>query len=231
MANLYYGSNEVPKGWERYFSQCNLLEIDIESFDAPPKTSTLNSWRVESPRGFAFVLHTSTAFNEELVRLRDTETTEVSDVLRREWKKTIEQSESLAAKAILMRTPPEFSPGPLSEALLANISDELVAPSKPALLWESSGLWSAKQARKFAEAQGIVYAMDPFIAYRDELEFTHGDACWMLTERAGMRRKFDQFDMERLIRWAENYDRTFVLLRGRFKWDHAKELRIALEYA
>ena len=52
----------------------------------------------------------------------------------------------------------------------------------------------------------------------------------MLTERAGLRRKLDQFDMETMIDWAENYDRAFVLLRGRFKWDHAKELRVALEY-
>jgi uncharacterized protein YecE (DUF72 family) len=231
MANVYYGCDEVPKGWERYFAQCNLIEIDLDSYDSRPKISTLNSWRVESPKGFAFVLHATRAFIEELVRLRDVEQTEISDTLRQEWQVILDHAAALAAKAVLLQTPPEFSPGPLSQELLANVSEELAKPSKPAFMWESSGLWSMKSTREFAQANGIVYALDPFIAHRDELPFTHGDACWILTERAGMRRKFDQFDLERLVRWADNYDRAFVLLRGRFKWDHAREMRHAVEYA
>lgn len=231
MANVYYGCDEVPKGWERYFSECNLLEVDLDAFDSRPKISTLNGWRVESPRGFAFVLQATTAFVEELVRLRDAEESEVSDRLRQEWELILKNASALAAKAVLLQTPPEFSPGPISKALLANVAEELIVPSKPALLWESSGLWSLEATREFAEANHIVYAYDPFIAHRDELGFTHGDACWILTERAGMRRKFDQFDLEQLVRWAEDYDRAFVLLRGRFKWDHAREMRHAVEYA
>jgi uncharacterized protein YecE (DUF72 family) len=231
MANVYYGCDEVPKGWERYFSECTLIELDLDDFDARPKISTLNGWRVESPKGFAFVLHATSDFVEELVRIRGAEQTEVTDALRDEWDVIIEHASALAAKAVLLQTPAEFSPGPLSEALLANVSSELAKPSKPALIWESSGLWSLGTSREFARTHDIVYAHDPFIAHRDELGHTHGDACWILTERAGMRRKFDQFDLERLVRWAENYDRAFVLLRGRFKWDHAREMRHAVEYA
>lgn len=231
MSSLYFGCDEVPKGWERYFSECNLLELDLDDFDAKPKTSTLNTWRVSSPRGFAFVLHASDEFVAELCRLRDAEQTTISDRLRHAWQAILNDAAALAAKAVLLQTPPEFSPGPLSQALMTQVAQELARPAKPALIWESSGLWSMAPTRDFAESVGLAYALDPFIAQRDELGWTHGDACWVITERAGNRRKFDQFDFERLVHWAQSYERAFILLRGRFQWQHAREMRHALEYA
>jgi hypothetical protein len=230
MGKIYYGCDELARGWEQYFKRCNALEIDIESFDAPPKIETLNRWRVDSPRGFCFVLDVAPQFTDALAKLSDRGADQLDDAVRQGWQTTLERAHALAAKAILIKTPADFFPGSVSRTLLERVAEELVADASPAVIWESQGPWELKGTREFAESIGLVYGYDPFIAYREGLGFTHGDACWVLTERAGLRRKLDQFDMETMIAWAENYDRAFVMLRGRFKWDHAKELRVALEY-
>lgn len=231
MGKIYYGCDELTRGWEHYFKLCNALEVDITSFDAPPKISTLNSWRVDSPRGFCFVLHADPQVTQGLARLSDRGADSLDAAVREGWEKTLERAHALAAKAILVHTPYEMSPGSVSRGLLEQFAEELAAPAKPAVLWQSEGPWQLASTREFARDLGLVYAYDPFMAERDEVPFLHGDACWVLTERAGLRRKFDQFDMERVIDWADNYDRAFVLLHGRFKWDHAKELQVAMEYA
>jgi uncharacterized protein YecE (DUF72 family) len=230
MGKIYYGCDELARSWEHYFNVCNALEIDIESFDAPPKVETLNRWRVDSPRGFCFVLDVDPQFTNALAKLGDRGADQLDDAVRQGWEATLERAHALAAKAILIKTPPDFFPGSVSRTLLERVSEQLVSDTKQAVIWESQGPWELKGTREFAEEIGLVYAYDPFIAHREGLGFTHGDTCWVLTERAGLRRKLDQFDMETLIDWTNNYDRAFVLLRGRFKWDHANELRVALEY-
>jgi uncharacterized protein YecE (DUF72 family) len=231
MGKIYYGCDELARGWEHYFKQCNAIELDVEQFDAPPKASTLNRWRVDSPRGFAFVLHADRAFTDGLVALGERGAAKLDEQTLQGWETTIERAHALAAKAVLIQTPPEFTPGSVSRGLLEQVAQELAGPAKPAVIWESQGLWQLAATREFARDLGFVYAYDPFIAHREEVPFTHGDTCWVLTERAGLRRQFDQFDMETLARWAEPYDRVFALLRGRFKWEHARELKVALEHA
>jgi hypothetical protein len=230
MSKIYYGCDELARGWDHYFNHCNALEVNIASFDAPPKIETLNRWRVDSPRGFCFVLDVDRQFTDALAKLSDRGADQLNDAVRQGWETTVQRAHALAAKAILIKTPPDFFPGSVSRTLLERVTEELVAEAKPAVIWQSQGPWELKGTREFAEELGLVYAYDPFIAYREELGFTHGDACWVITERAGLRRKFDQFDMEMMIDWANNYDRVFALLGGRFKWDHANELRVALEY-
>ena len=230
MTKIYYGCDELSRGWGHYFKQCNALELDVEKFDALPKTATLNRWRVDSPRGFCFVLNADSVFINALMRLSARGADELDEATRTAWKENLERAKALAAKAILIRTPPELTPGPASRKLMTRVAEELVMPAKPAVIWQADGLWQLKDTRDFAESVGFVYALDPFIAQREEIPFTHGDAAWVLTERAGLRRKFDQFDMEALVDLAEPYDRIFCLLRGRFKWDHARELRVVLDY-
>lgn len=230
MTKIYYGCDELARGWNHYFKRCNALQLDLEVLDALPKIATLNRWRVESPKGFSFTLCADSKFVAALSRLSARGATELDDATRQAWQENVERAHALAARAILIRTPADFSPGDVSRNLLKKVVEELAAPIKQLLIWEADGLWQLRDTLEFASSIGLVYAYDPFIAYREEIAFTHGDAAWILTERAGLRRKLDQFDMESIIDWADNYQRVFCFMRGRFKWEHARELKVALEY-
>lgn len=230
MTKLYYGCDELDRGWDHYFKRCNALQLDLETLDALPKTATLNRWRVESPKGFSFTLCADSKFVNALTRLSARGATELDAAAREAWQANVDRAHALAARAILIRTPANFRPGQISRDLLEKVVTELAAPIKPLVIWESDGLWQLRDTLEFANSIGLVYAHDPFIAYREEIPHTSGDAAWVLTERAGLRRKLDQFDMETMIDWADNYQRVFCFMRGRFKWEHARELKVALEY-
>jgi uncharacterized protein YecE (DUF72 family) len=222
MPKVYYGCDHVPRGWGRYYGLCNAIELDIESFEKEPKVETLNRWRVDSPRGFAFIPHSRKRFIAELARLSRSGAETVDEAAREAWEACLTDAKALAAKAILVKTPLSFSPSPSNRRLMESFGNELARSAKAAVIWESQGMWPVEESRDLARRAHMVYAYDPFLAIRDKMEPTHGDACFVLTERAGMRRQFDEYDLEELLDWAHNYDRIFTLLRGRFQWQHAR---------
>lgn len=225
---FYYGCDELERGWDRYFQQCNTIEWKIRDESRAPTIKTLNSWRVQSPKGFAFVLHLDNDALAALVKACENGREELGADFNEGWERTAARAKALAAKAIIISTPMEVTPGATSKALLLEVARR-VAELKKVLIWEPSGLWTPEAAREWASANGIVAAIDPFMAMKDGLEPGHGDACFLVNERAGMRRKFDQYDVENLIDWSEGLQRVFVLLRGRFKWQHAREFRYVFE--
>lgn len=221
MTKIYYGCDEIPRNWKRYFRICNALETDLGQLDNPPKIETLNRWRVESPRGFAFILHADPLLCQELARAADQNEEQLSDELRRAWQHTLDKAQALAARAILIKTPPHFAPGTASRALISAFANELRPSFSRPLIWEAQGIWDTEQTRQWAADLGLTYAYDPFIALREEIGLLSGDGAFILTERAGMRREFDRFDISGLLDQLHSYNRAFFLLRGRFKWNHA----------
>jgi hypothetical protein len=219
---IYFGLDEIEGGWDRYMDRFNLLEVPETK--NPATVETLNRWRVESPRGFAFVLHAPRAFTDELSAIVDRGDDSPTDTLREAWSEVVERSSALAAKAILIETDAEFTPSTRSRALLEKVSEEFGSTVKARLIWSSFGLWEPASTRDFAESIGLAYALDPFIHQQEGGTFTHGDGCFVVQERSGSRRYFDQFDFENMLEWGETYDRVFVLLKGRYKSKHAREL-------
>ena len=227
MPKIYYGTSELQHGWDRYYEQYNLFEIKLEGSDRDPSVKTLNRWRVNSPKGFAFVLHAPPAISAALVQAHQRDTLALGAAFERAWEQLLELAHAVAAKAILIATPMEFTPGESSRALLKALSERM-AGQKAALIWDAEGLWEPVPTRAWAEEHGIILAHDPFMAIKEGGAPCKSTACFMLNERAGMRRKFDQYDMEDLVLWSSGTQRSFVLLRGRFAHDHARELRHVL---
>lgn len=228
MTKFYFSCDEVPRHWDRYFERCNAVEIDLQRLDNPPRIKTLNRWRVESPRGFAYVLHVDPDVVDGLDRA-SSQRTELSDQIRRGWETTLERAQALSARALLLRTPSSFAPGDASRDLMRRFAEELAADFSRPVIWEARGMWDVETTRQMATELGLTYAYDPFLAMRDDIEFHHGDGAFVLTERAGMRREFDRYDIRDLLDALRSYNRAFMLLRGRFKWEHARHFRDLLD--
>lgn len=219
---IYFGLDEIEGGWDRYMDRYTLMEVPETK--NPATVETLNRWRVESPRGFAFVLHATREFIAELEAIVDRGDNAPTPALDAAWKAIEERANALAAKGILIETGPEFTPSTRSRELLQHLAERYGSTVKAKLIWASFGLWEAESTRDFAESIGLVYAIDPFMFRQEGTSFSNGDACFLVQERAGSRRFFDQYDFEQMIEWASVYDRVFVLLHGRYKSKHAREL-------
>lgn len=232
MTKYYYGCDEVIQGWSRYFDLCNALELDLSAEKNPPTIATLNRWRVESPRQFGFILHIHEDIVSALAAAGERGSKRLPKSIDAAIEQTFERAHALAAKALIVSTPAEFTPGESSKHLLSQLEERLVSKQDKArpLIWEPSGLWQREDAMAWSSQHtGLTLAHDPFMAIRDgDPCAAKQDACFIVNERAGMRRKFDQYDFEDLLDWSSGTQRAFILLRGRFKAQHAKELHYIL---
>ena len=111
MPKVYYGTSELERGWERYYERSNLFEIALSGGEHDPSVKTLNRWRVNSPKGFSFVLHATPELSQALVRGHKRDDASWSEELNAAWEETTKLAHACAAKAILIATPMEFSPG------------------------------------------------------------------------------------------------------------------------
>jgi len=233
VARYYFGTDELEHGWEEHFELCNAIEIDFQRYEKPPKRETLHRWRVESPKHFCFILHAGPEVQEYLESaagdVRGDARADIPDRVERSWAETLEKADALAAKAVYIPTGGDLTPGDAHRDRLVSFADTCAADLDRPVLWEPSGLWTIDQTRDAADEAGLVPVYNPFIAQREGLEFSVGDVGFSMTERPGMRRQFDQFDFRELLEWTRKYDRVFMMLRGRHKWAHARQLGRALE--
>lgn len=230
MTKIYYACDEIPRSWQKYFGRCNAVEIDLTRLANPPKTETLNRWRVESPKGFAFCLHAHPAVTSELQRLAQDETpSELSQELLDGWQNTLDTAKALAAKAIVVSTPDPFTPSQRSRAAMELFAETCAAQTQAPVIWEAAGVWDPQHTREWAQERGLVSMFDPFLALRDEIGFLHGDGAFLVSERGGVRREFDSYEISRLLDQLGSYNRAFFFLRGRFKWNHADIFRQLVE--
>lgn len=231
MPKVYYGTDDSSESWETHFEQSTAMELDVERFENEPNPSTLHEWQVESPKGFCFILHADPQVRVRLDALAgpDAEPA-VDDALLEAWDRTLQRADSLGAKAILLKTPGSLTPGDANRALLDAFADAVGSDTGPEIIWEPSGMWTIEQTIDAGKEAGLVPAYNPFMARREEVEFTHGDAAFIITERAAMRRQFDTFDFENLLSWTQKYDRLFCMMRGRHRWAHVNHMRTAIEH-
>ena len=230
MTKIYFGCDEIPRHWQQYFELCNAIELNLQRFDNPPNIETLNGWRVDSPRGFAFVLHADPEVTEGIQQAARDGADQLPEKLQEGWARTMEHAHALAARAILFRTPVSLAPADTSRAALEMFATECADEFSYPVIWEAAGTWDTASTREWAAERGLTYAYDPFLAFRDEIGLTHGDGAFILSERAGLRREFDHYDIRQLVDALGSYNRAYFLLRGRFQWKYAEHFAELLDY-
>lgn len=230
MTKYYYGADEVDGGWDRYFTLCNAIEVPWQADDRPT-VKTLNTWRVNSPRGFAFVVQAQPIVVETILALSNRGATSF-DNFDEVWQATADRARALGAKAILIATPFDFAPGPSNRLLIADLGRKAVAAAKMPILWEATGMWSPEDASELATSCGMTLAHDPFSNFEAEEINVYGrsDAALIINERGGARRNFESHEMESLFDATQSFNRVFVLFRGRYKSRHAREFKALLDF-
>lgn len=226
---IYFGADEVKKGWERYFDLCNALEVKNEaSADADPTIATLNGWRTKSPKGFSFVIHADRAMGPLLEKAYEADLKVLTPAFDEIWNRTLERANALSAKAILIETSADFRPSESARKLIADLGKKTASQKRP-VIWERHGLWSIEESISLAKKNNLVPCYDPFLAYSEGLPRQKGnDICFRINERAASRRQFDEYDFEKLIQWCEPFNRAFVLFNGRHKTLHTKIMSLIL---
>ncbi|MDA8095374.1 MAG: DUF72 domain-containing protein [Betaproteobacteria bacterium] len=159
-----------------YFAHFSLVEIQ-QTFYQPPRTQTLERWRLEAPPHFEFAIkawqlitHDAGSPTYRRLKRRVAEdkkphygsfrlTREVMDA----WGATVEAARALAACAIVFQCPGTFTPTPahLDQMRRFFMATRAEAPEL-IRVWEPRGPWPRELIGSLCEELGLLYSVDPF---------------------------------------------------------------------
>lgn len=168
------------KGRKAYFNNFDLVEVQ-KTFYKPPKVSTAEKWREESPEDFEFTIkawqlitHLPSSPTYRKARIEGPEgkkksygffkpTEEVFDA----WDRTIEIAEELNATTIVFQCPGSFKE---SEENINNMKEffkeinKNKAQNKGYLFaWEPRGGWSEETIKRLCKELHLIHCVDPLI--------------------------------------------------------------------
>ena len=150
---LHIGAKELKGELGAYAKRFDLLEVrgqDAATMRLAPSDATLRRWRKAAGPQFEF----SVVAGPNLAKLKS------SAALETELAALLKTVTLLEARAIVIATPSEVTPGKLWRDRLEKLLDRLPRDAS-ALVWEPSGLWEMEDAAAQAKKWGIVVAVDP----------------------------------------------------------------------
>jgi uncharacterized protein YecE (DUF72 family) len=190
----------------RYGKQLDLLEVRLDN--GAPRKRTLEAMKSESPAHLVFAVvlpKLLTALDNDLVE---------ADALS-----AIEVARSLAARWLVLRTPPSARPSARTRARLTRLV-ELLKPSEVAIAWEPSGLLAEAEAEALAATLGVTLARDPA---RDDLP--EGPVAYGRIQSLGAAGRVRSSGIERAADRLAEFQEAYVIIEGQNALRAAKELR------
>lgn len=142
------GCVDLPHGigWDRYFGRLSFLETSALT-RGPLRQAVMNKWRAAAPNTGSFGV-----------------VAPAIDEVTRTVAPLAQAAKSLAASAVIFRTPPMFSPSASNRDLLRKFFAE-TAPAEAfggaSRVWQPDGLWELPTAIKLAGELGVVLGADP----------------------------------------------------------------------
>jgi uncharacterized protein YecE (DUF72 family) len=139
----------------KYAAALRFAELDVR---APlPKVGTIHRWREKLPDDFVLSLRAPRA---AVVSARGPLRPDDEQARALDW--TLRAADAVGARAVVISTPPELTPGARSRDLLAAFAEALPrADAERMWVWAYRGPWEAPQAHTLAGQLGLVCAFDP----------------------------------------------------------------------
>ena len=142
---LFVGRNAHEGDIARYASRFNMLELRADATNLP-RGARLSDWKKRVPADFAF----SIVLPKAVGLLESSE----FDLGR-----TLEISDALSAKWLLLQTPSSVGPSARMRERLAKVFAAL-AHDERRIAWESRGVWEDSQIEEFAAEHGVHVVRD-----------------------------------------------------------------------
>ncbi len=143
---------------QAYASKFDVVEIN-STFYKLPMTRTAIRWREEAnevDKNFEFTVKAPRQITHE-----DRFSTKKS---REYWEKTVEISEILETKVILIQTPASFKPSKESTERISKFLEFATSHWKGMIAWEPRGEWLNKkqEVERVVSEFGLIHCVDPF---------------------------------------------------------------------
>jgi uncharacterized protein YecE (DUF72 family) len=142
---LFVGRNAHEGDIARYASRFNMLELRADAGNLP-RGARLSDWKKRVPSDFAFSIVLPKA-----VGLMESSELELG--------RTLELSDALSAKWLLLQTPSSVGPSPRMRDRLSKAFKTLAHPDRR-IAWESRGVWEDAQLEEFALEHGVHVVRD-----------------------------------------------------------------------
>jgi len=193
----------------RYGKHLDLLEVKLDN--GAPRRRTIETMKSESPPHlvFAVVLPKTVAALE-------------NDATEADVASTVETARALAARWIVVRTPPTARPGARTRARVTKLV-ELLKVSEIAIAWEPTGLLAEADAEVLAESLGVTLARDPA---RDDLP--EGPVAYGRISSLGAGGRIRGSAIERAADRLSVFEEAYVVIEGDNALRAAKDLRSLL---
>lgn len=191
----------------RYGKHLDLLEVRLDN--GAPRKRTLETMKSESPAQMVFAVVVPKALATLENEVTEAEVAPVLDTAR-----------GLAARWIVLRTPPTARPSARTRARLTRLV-ELLQVAEVAVAWEPSGLMAEdEEAEAFAASLNVTLARDPG---RDDLP--EGAVAYCRIQSLGTGGRVRGSAIERAADRLAEFAEAYVVIEGDNALRAAKDLR------
>lgn len=216
MTSIRVGCFGFPLSRKVYFQQFSVAEVK-DTFQAPLRAETAERWSKEAREDFEFIMVAWQRITHEpdYRDYQNRDTPEISaqyglfkstEAVRQAWAQMLANAELLKASKILFFTPSTFTPAKNNRENLKRFLAETERGERE-FIWEARGPWEEEAFLSFSQELDIIPALDPLL-----IEPPGGRlAYFRLRGPTAARYRYDEYDLMRVIEYAERYDDAYII--------------------
>ncbi len=149
---LLVGCSGFPVPATRYLREFEFVEIS-DTHIGVPGPALVRRWKREAPLDFAFA-----AMSPREIGLDGFKPSAASDAA---WETFLPVARDLAARFIVVVTPPELPAGKANRAAVRLFFERVARPKLPPAIWEPPATWELREAEATVKDLRVTVARDP----------------------------------------------------------------------